>query len=769
VVPKAQTFASDDEEKTTIESGWEDEASTTIEQGELAEKLRAFGTEPVRRNTNITSTNGGALDEPTVDDRHANIAVVVPTAATARLVITQGNDTGQALEVQPGKTYTIGRAIDNDFVLTDIAVSRKHFDLRHEAGSWVIVDRGSGNGTVVNGNVEDQPFMLASGDTIEIGNTTFRFDQPDGAARSSAFTVDLDEDEASTVAGKPLREDLEPPAQLAPPLPRRPRTVPPPAPLPRQRPPSVGPPPSYGQGSMPAPAMTLPMPQQLAQSRPVPALGAQAPTMLGGDPMMRPQLLANAARPAHEGMPPMHGMLPTTIPGQGPPIAPSQPQGRAMPYAYPNLADMPPQHAQLHANGAMPRDPTSTALVQPAPYGTIAPPSLGGYAPPTATIVPQLSKRMKMMLGLAALTVCATIATVAILKSSSKGTAKTPTPSPGKATVESIQEPKAAPKPQVMPITEPAKPTKAETAKAEAAKAEVAKAEAAKAEAAKAEAAKAEAAKAEAAKAEAAKTAKAETEAARAARARTEAARSDAARAEAAKRDAAKREAAARAEAARREAAEAAKRERAKRQAERPTERPTKRTATADTSGAKNTADNLYRSKKFNDAAATLRKAASSVGGSDASDLKSIAAVYEQVGRNYNLGMGPATKPTDAFDALTRAQNLDRGAGGAFVDEIRAKLSQVAPRAAISFMAAKQYENAARAVRTAESLGAANSSTKAVRDGLESQAGALYASAMKELGSNPDAAKAKLRQVKAMVDAKSPWAAKAQKALNGGG
>src|SRR4030095_13298763 len=64
--------------------------------------------------------------------------------------------------------------------LTDIAVSRKHFDLRNEAGAWVLADRGSGNGTLVNGNIEDQPFILANGDQIEIGNTTFRFEQAGG-------------------------------------------------------------------------------------------------------------------------------------------------------------------------------------------------------------------------------------------------------------------------------------------------------------------------------------------------------------------------------------------------------------------------------------------------------------------------------------------------------------------------------------------------------------------------------------------------------------
>lgn len=171
----------DEDEKTTIESGgWEDEGSTTVEQGELADKLRALGVSEPPRGTNITSTS---IDEPVL----------------ARLIITQGNDAGQTLAVRPGKTYTVGRALDNDLVLTDIAVSRKHFDLRADRGAWVLADRGSGNGTLINHRIEDAPFMLANGDVIDIGNTTFRFDLPSGAPRTAT-----DEEELSTVAGKPL-------------------------------------------------------------------------------------------------------------------------------------------------------------------------------------------------------------------------------------------------------------------------------------------------------------------------------------------------------------------------------------------------------------------------------------------------------------------------------------------------------------------------------------------------------------------------------------
>ncbi len=249
VVPKALSPFADEDEKTTIESGWEEEASTTVEQGEVAEKIRTLGLRPI---TNVTGS-GVAMDEPTMDDQHANagLSLITPPMLQARMIITAGNDQGQEIDIIPGKTYTVGRAIDNDIVLTDIAVSRKHFDLRFEHASWVLIDRGSGNGTVINGSIEDAPFMLANGDSIEIGNTTFRYDNPNGLPRnafgepgfggtgdfaasssvvtrdgSAGFEVDLEE-EPSTVAGKPLRELLEPPPQhLEAPFSRAPSVAP---------------------------------------------------------------------------------------------------------------------------------------------------------------------------------------------------------------------------------------------------------------------------------------------------------------------------------------------------------------------------------------------------------------------------------------------------------------------------------------------------------------------------------------------------------------
>src|SRR5690606_41893426 len=112
------------------------------------------------RSNHTSATGPRPLADPTVDVQHANMSAITPVRDVARLQITQGNDAGQEFEIRPGKTYTIGRALDNDIVLTDIAVSRKHFDLRFEDGAWVIVDRGSGNGTVVNGNLEDRKSVV---------------------------------------------------------------------------------------------------------------------------------------------------------------------------------------------------------------------------------------------------------------------------------------------------------------------------------------------------------------------------------------------------------------------------------------------------------------------------------------------------------------------------------------------------------------------------------------------------------------------------------
>jgi outer membrane biosynthesis protein TonB len=186
-----------------------------------------------------------------------------------------------------------------------------------------------------------------------------------------------------------------------------------------------------------------------------------------------------------------------------------------------------------------------------------------------------------------------------------------------------------------------------------------------------------------------------------------------------------------------------------------------------DVSGVRSRALDLYRQKKFREAAAVLNQAAAALSGRDAAGLRTTASVYAQLGAAYNRGTSPGAKPTDSYRDLRTALNIDSGsAGGELTSEIKGKLAQIAPKAAMSFYVRKEYAEASAAVKTAEANGISNDDTKLVRTKLEQAARELYEQAAKEIESDPDAAKQKLRQIKSMVDGKSPTLVKATTLLN---
>jgi pSer/pThr/pTyr-binding forkhead associated (FHA) protein len=697
---------------------WEDEASTTIEHGQVADKLRPLPpTRPgnVQNTGNVTQTNAG-LDDHTVDDQSLArdvLSAITPLRAepVARLAITQGNDVGQDIEIRAGKTYTIGRGIDNDVVLTDISVSRKHFDLKHEDGAWVIVDRGSGNGTVVNGNLEDNPFMLATGDVIEIGNTVFRFEQPNGAPRVSAPTYDLEDEELSTVAGKPVRDEEEP-LPAAPPRPVRPKTMPPP-PVPMRPTNRSTPPPlsaymaaaqqqALGQPThLGTPASTMPM-AQMANRAP---LGAADRTVLG-DSMGMPMPMQGHPHPV--------GMA-HTIGGQGAPMRPSFP--------YPQAAEIPPHsvHAQMliqQTHGR--RGDGSTAHVQPVPY-------MGGmpmHAQPRGYEGPQLSRRTKLLLAGIGLAVLTGVVTAAVMKSGSKpkasaaATAKagktdstktTPNAVKQQPTVEPIKEaPKqeaakiatvTPPKQEPTPTVPPQKTVAAEPPKQEPPKQIV------------------EAPK-QVVKQEPKQVVKQEP-----------------------------------------------KREKKRESRREPVRETSKRVAAADVDGAEEKADGLYRDRNFNGAAKVLAEAARGASDDEAKGLRLKSDKYAQLGKVYAQGTAPAQKANVAFEYLRQASNYDRNLGNAFDSDLQTRLAAVAPKAAVAYLAQQKYEGARSALIVAKQLGSTDSNLQLVKQKLEAVAGDLYNEAAKEIGSDPTAAKEKLRKLKTYVDAKSTWAVKADALL----
>ena len=69
----------------------------------------------------------------------------------------------------------IGRQTTCDIVIADHNVSRVHAEIRLVQGTWHIDDRGSTNGTRVNGTVIVEPTKLVSGDVIAFGAVNIHF------------------------------------------------------------------------------------------------------------------------------------------------------------------------------------------------------------------------------------------------------------------------------------------------------------------------------------------------------------------------------------------------------------------------------------------------------------------------------------------------------------------------------------------------------------------------------------------------------------------
>jgi hypothetical protein len=84
-------------------------------------------------------------------------------------------------------TITIGRAIENDIVITSKRVSREHARVRREGWRAILEDLGSTNGTFLNDERLLTPVELHDEDRITIGDVTLVFHDPDITYRDTPF------------------------------------------------------------------------------------------------------------------------------------------------------------------------------------------------------------------------------------------------------------------------------------------------------------------------------------------------------------------------------------------------------------------------------------------------------------------------------------------------------------------------------------------------------------------------------------------------------
>ena len=104
------------------------------------------------------------------------------TMVPTRLVTSEPQDApptlvahgGQRI-VLAGSPVVLGRQADCDLVLQDDQASRRHAQVEPGPHGFVLVDLGSTNGTLLNGQPIAGPASLEPGDRILVGDTVVRF------------------------------------------------------------------------------------------------------------------------------------------------------------------------------------------------------------------------------------------------------------------------------------------------------------------------------------------------------------------------------------------------------------------------------------------------------------------------------------------------------------------------------------------------------------------------------------------------------------------
>ena len=112
--------------------------------------------------------------------RDLRSAVRTAHRALARLVVLEspeGTPT-QGSSVALDAVNSLGRDVNNSIVVEDQFASAEHALLTFRGRSWYLEDRGSTNGTWLNGQRVEGANSVGYGDEIQIGQVRLRLDRP---------------------------------------------------------------------------------------------------------------------------------------------------------------------------------------------------------------------------------------------------------------------------------------------------------------------------------------------------------------------------------------------------------------------------------------------------------------------------------------------------------------------------------------------------------------------------------------------------------------
>ena len=127
----------------------------------------------------------------------------------AMLTLHPPKGASRVVVVRDGESLQIGRDPACDLVLKDSSVSRRHALLSWNGGGWRLVDFGSRNGTIVNGEPA-RGVELRDGDRIAIGRLGGRFERLSATQAATLDSERLARVQSSAQMRRRLSPDLGP-------------------------------------------------------------------------------------------------------------------------------------------------------------------------------------------------------------------------------------------------------------------------------------------------------------------------------------------------------------------------------------------------------------------------------------------------------------------------------------------------------------------------------------------------------------------------------
>ena len=112
------------------------------------------------------------------DYRATTREVDTRTKRRGRLVIMRADGTGMrigtAFPLLP--LTSLGRSPTNTITLNDTFASGEHALVTLRGGQWWLEDRGSSNGTLLNGYRIEEPVVISTGDVIGVGQVELKLE-----------------------------------------------------------------------------------------------------------------------------------------------------------------------------------------------------------------------------------------------------------------------------------------------------------------------------------------------------------------------------------------------------------------------------------------------------------------------------------------------------------------------------------------------------------------------------------------------------------------